>query len=87
MTWQAGQQASKMHMLRNISKCKENQAMKFGQSIEWNMRKKIFRKGYTKCAGGASSWIEIEIEHISEAIIEVLDSLFYCISKSMTTKI
>ena len=42
------------HLLPNILRNKGNQAMKFGQSIEYNMRNIIFEKSYTKCGGETS---------------------------------
>ena len=38
MTSQPGQQTIAIHVLTNISKSKDNQAMKFGQLIEYNMK-------------------------------------------------
>ena len=38
-------------MLPNISRCKSNQAMKFGQIIEHNTRNIFVEKSFTKCAG------------------------------------
>ena len=38
MTSQPGQQTIAIHILTNISKSKDNQAMKFGQLIEYNMK-------------------------------------------------
>ena len=39
-------------MLTNISGSNENQAMKFGQLIEYNNIRNIFlEKSYTKCGG------------------------------------
>ena len=35
----------------NISRSKGNQTIKFGQLIEYNMRKKFLEKPYTKCGG------------------------------------
>ena len=40
-----------MHILHDISRSKGNQAMKFGQLIEYNMRNILVEKSYTKCAG------------------------------------
>ena len=40
-----------MHMLPNISRNKNNQAMKFGQLIEHNMRSIFVEKSYAKCGG------------------------------------
>ena len=62
MTPQPGQQAISIHILANISRSKGNQTMKFGQTIEYNMRnifvihknhtqnalKKLFRDPYLK---------------------------------------
>ena len=39
-----------MHILPNISRSKGNQAMKFGQLIEYNMRNIFVEKSYTKCS-------------------------------------
>ena len=44
MTSQPGQQTIAMHIFTNISRTKGNQIMKFGQLIEYNMRKKFFLK-------------------------------------------
>ena len=38
-------------MLHNISRSKGNQAMRFGQLIEYNMRNIFVEKAYTNCAG------------------------------------
>ena len=51
MTSQPGQQTIAIHILPNISRTKGNQAMKFGQLIEYNMRSIFVEKSYTKCAG------------------------------------
>ena len=51
MTSQRGQQTIAIHILLNISRSKSNQAMKFGQLIEYNMRNISVEKSYTKCAG------------------------------------
>ena len=51
MTSQPGQQTIAIHILPNISRNKGNQAMKFGQLIEYNMRHIFVEKSYTKCAG------------------------------------
>ena len=49
MTSQAGNQIIMEHPLPNISSGKDNQAMKFGQSIEYNMRTFFLEKSYSKC--------------------------------------
>ena len=51
MTSQPGQQTIVIRMLSNISRSKGNQAMNFGQLIEYNMRNIFVEKSYTKCAG------------------------------------
>ena len=51
MTSQTGQQIIVIHMLPNTSKSKGNQTMKFGQLIDYNMRKIFLKKSYTKCGG------------------------------------
>ena len=38
MTLETGKQIIAIHVLPNISRSKDNQAMKFGQLIEYNMR-------------------------------------------------
>ena len=38
-------------MLTNISRSKGNQAMKFGQIIEYKIRNILLNKSYTKCGG------------------------------------
>ena len=47
MTSQPGQQTIAIHILPNISRSKDNQTMKFGQLIEYNMRK-ILLKNHTQ---------------------------------------
>ena len=51
MTSQPGEQTIAIRILPNISRSKGNQAMKFGQLIEYNMRNIFVEKSYTKCAG------------------------------------
>ena len=51
MTSQPGQQTIAIHILHNISRSNDNQIMKFGQLIEYNMRNISVEKSYTKCAG------------------------------------
>ena len=40
-----------MHYFPNISRSKGNQAMKFGQFIEYNMRNTFVETSYTKYCG------------------------------------
>ena len=51
MTSKPGWQTIAIHILPNISRNKGNQAMKFGQLIEYNMRNIFVEKSYTKCGG------------------------------------
>ena len=49
MTSQPGQQINVIHILTNISRIKSNQTMKFGQSIDYNMRTIFLQQSYAKC--------------------------------------
>ena len=51
MTSQPVYQTIAIHIFPNISRSKDNQAMKLGQLIEYNMRNIFGEKSYTKCAG------------------------------------
>ena len=50
-----GYQTIVVHILPNISRSKDNQTMKFGQLIEYNMRNIFLEKSYTKCGGETST--------------------------------
>ena len=52
---QPGQQTIVIHILPDISLSKGNQAMKFGQLIEYNMKNIFLEKSYAKCGGETSS--------------------------------
>ena len=54
MTSQAGYQTFAIRILPNISITKGNQATKFGQLIECNIRNIFVEKSYTKCGGETS---------------------------------
>ena len=54
MTSQPGKQIIVIHVLPNILRNKGNQAMKFGQWREYNMKNIFFVKPYTKCGGETS---------------------------------
>ena len=41
-------------IMSNISRSKGHKTMKFGQLIEYNMRKIFLEKSYSKCGGKAS---------------------------------
>ena len=51
MASQPGYQILTIHILPNISRIKDNQAMKFGSLIEYKMRKTFFEKSHLKCGG------------------------------------
>ena len=51
MTSQSWKETIAIHILSNTLRSKGNQAMKFGQLIEHNMRNIFVEKSYTKCAG------------------------------------
>ena len=44
-----GKQTIARQILPNNLRSKENQTMKFGQLIEYNVRKLFLKKSYTKC--------------------------------------
>ena len=54
MTSQPGSKTIVIHILSNISRSKGNQAMKFGQLIECNMRNIFLEKSFTKCGEESS---------------------------------
>ena len=49
MTSKPGKQTISIHILTNISRSKDNQAMKLGQLIEYNIRNICREKLYAKC--------------------------------------
>ena len=56
MTSKTGKQYTiTIQILRNISRSKGNQAIKFDQLMEYNMRNIFFVKSYIKCGGEAIS--------------------------------
>ena len=54
LTSRPGEQTIVIHMLRNISRSKGNQTIKFGQLIECSIRNIFLKKSYTKCDGKSS---------------------------------
>ena len=44
MKSKTGQQITTIHILTNISRSKDNQAMKFGQSLKYNIRNIFLEK-------------------------------------------
>ena len=66
MTSQPGKLTIAIHILPHISRSKDNQTVKFGQLIEYNMRKNFLEKSYPKCGGEVSPKLfskKIKIEH------------------------
>ena len=51
MVSQPGKQAIVINILSNVSRSKDNQAMKFYQLIEYNMENIFLEKSYTKYTG------------------------------------
>ena len=51
---QTGQQIIRIHILRNISRKKGNQTMKFDQIIKYNRRNIFIEESYTKYGEKAS---------------------------------
>ena len=50
-TSQPGYQRIVMHMLPNISRSRDNRAIKFAQLVEYNMKNIFVEKSYTKSVG------------------------------------
>ena len=51
MTSKPGQQGIAIQTLTNIPRSKDDQIMKFGELIEYNLRNIFLEKSYTKCGG------------------------------------
>ena len=87
MTSRPGKQTIVIHVLPNILRNKDNQAMKFGQLREYNMKNIFLEKPYTKCGGETSPRPFSEKLKLSISLdqqSEFLFSSFYWISKWMT---
>ena len=73
MTSQPWKQTIEIRLiLSNISKSKNNQKMKFGQLLEYNMRNIFLENSYAKGGGEnipRSFFKKIKIEHISRSIV------------------
>ena len=54
MMSQPGKQTIVIHVLPNILSNKDNQAIKFSQFREYNMKSIFLEKPYTKCGGETS---------------------------------
>ena len=71
MTLQPGKQTIAMSILSYISRTKDNQTVKFGQSIEYNMRKIFLEQSYSKSCGEISPKVftkTSKFQHISGSI-------------------
>ena len=51
---ETGKQIIRIHILLNISRCKDNQTMTLDQLIEYNMRNIFLEKSCTKSSGVTS---------------------------------
>ena len=51
MTSQHGKQTFAIHISRNISRSKGNQAITFGQFLEYNIRNIFLKNSFTNCGG------------------------------------
>ena len=88
MTSQPGKQTIVIYVLKNILRNKDNQAMKFGQLREYNMKNIFFEKPCTNCGGETSPRPFSEKPELSISLDqqpEFLFSSFYYIFKWMTT--
>ena len=67
MTSQTEQQIITKHVLSNILRNKGNQAIKFGQLLEYNMRNIFLEKYFsnTKCSGEATPIIFLKKSKLS----------------------
>ena len=90
MTSQTEKETIAMHIFPNISRGKDNQTMKFGQLVEYNMRKVFLEKSYIKCGGETilrlffkKSELIISLDQQSN----VLYSLFLLHTRLMTIEI
>ena len=73
MTSQPEKQTIAIHILRNISRRKGNQTIKFGQLIEYSMKNIFLKKSYRKFDGKTISRPfskKFKIEHISRSSLK-----------------
>ena len=82
MISQPGKQTIAIHMLPYIPRNKDNQTIKFGQLIEYNMRNIFLEKSYTKCGAETSSktfFYKIRIEHTSGPVVSSFTQLIFIV--------
>ena len=95
MTSSTGKQIITIHIMPKIAICKGNQTMKYGQLIEYGMRKLSLEELYPKCGGGTSPRpfskrpkLSLSLDQQSENLcIFFIYFFYYYMSKSRTTKI
>ena len=90
MTSQPGKQTIAIHILPKISRSKDNQRMKFGQLVDYNIRNIFLEKSYTKCGWetiprpfSKNSKLSVSLDQQSK----VLYSLFFLYDKLRAIKI
>ena len=90
MTSKTRQETITIHILSNISKSQGNQTITLGQLIEYNLANIVVENSCTKCGAETSpraffkkSKLSISLDQQSE----VFYNIFYCMSKSRTTKV
>ena len=64
-----------IHTLTNISRSKGNQAMKFGQLIEYNMKNSFLEKSYVKYGGDTIPRLFFKLPSLSDASFERINIL------------
>ena len=74
-----------IHMLPDISRTQGNLTTKFVPLIEYDIRNFLVEKSCTKC-GGQSFFKRWKLNIFLDQQVEILYSLFCCMSKSRTTK-
>ena len=77
MTSQHGKQTIVIHVLPSILRNKENQALKFGQLREYNMKNIFLEKPYKKC--GAETSFRFFSERLNLSISLHQQSTFYSV--------
>ena len=90
MTSQPGKQKIAIHILPYISRSKDNQTVKFGQSIEYNMRKIFPEKSYPKFGRETipkPSFKKSKLNIILDQQSKVLHSLFVLYDKLKAVEI
>ena len=83
-----------MHIFSNISRSKDNEAMKFGQLIEHNMRNISLEKSFTKCGRetilrlfSKKSKLSISLDQYSKVLVKVLNVDLKITSKEKLKKL